>query len=33
MFDDGSNVEGALEDQFEAVDPYDYYGDKDHGDD
>ena len=29
LFDDGSNVEGALEDNYETVDPYDYYGDKD----
>jgi hypothetical protein len=28
LFDDGSNVESALEDQFTTVDPYDYYGDK-----
>ena len=29
MFDDGSNVEGAIADNFEEVDPYDYYADRD----
>ena len=29
MFDDGSNVESAIEDQYEVHDPYGYYGDSD----
>ena len=29
MFDDGSNVASAIDDNFEEVDPYDYYADKD----